>query len=92
MEETLEKVVRQEHKIRKDDSIRDKKMKTTQNLEDVDYRPQKKKLKDFKNNKPKFKSGGARDVKNIFYANKNNRNNEKRDHQEDVLTVEEITT
>ena len=78
MEETLEKAVRQELKIRKDDSIRDNKRKNTWNSESADFGPQKKQFKDYKNNKLEFKSGGARDVKNNFYANKNNRNNEKK--------------
>ena len=39
MEETLKKVVREEYKIRKDDSIRDNKRKTTWNSEGVDFGP-----------------------------------------------------
>ena len=67
MEEALEKVVQQEHKIRKDDSIRDNKRKITWNSEGADFGLQKKKFKDYKNNKPEFKSGGARDMSKVIF-------------------------
>lgn len=78
MEGTLEKIVRQELKIRKDDSIQDNNIKNTWNLEGADNGPQKKPFKNFKNNKHEFKNDGAREVKNNSYENKNNRNNENK--------------
>ena len=48
MEETLEKVVCQELKIKKDDSIRDNKTKNTWNSERSDRGSQKKPFKEFK--------------------------------------------
>ena len=78
MEEALEKVVRQEHKIRKDDSIRDNKRKTTWNLEGADFGPQKKQFKDYKYSKPEYKGNGIKDVKSNYNTNKNNKNNEKK--------------
>ena len=78
MEEAVENIFWQEHKIRKDDSILDNKRKTTWNSNGVDFGPQKKQFKDYKNNKPELKSNGAKDAKSNYYTNKNNRNNEKR--------------
>ena len=54
MEEALEKAVRQEHKIKKDDSIWDNKRKTTWNSEGADFEPQKKQFKDYKYNKLEY--------------------------------------
>ena len=73
MEETLEKAVRQELKIKKDDSIRDNKRKNTWNSERGDRGSQKKPFKEFK--KTEFTRGGTR---NNSYDNRNNKNNEKK--------------
>ena len=76
MEETLEKTIRQEIKIKKDDSIRDNKRKNTWNLERGDRGSQKKPFKEFK--KTEFSSSETREVKNTSHDNKNNKNNEKK--------------
>ena len=78
MEEALEKAVRQEHKVKKDDSIRDSKRKTNWNSEGAESGPPRKQFKDFKNNKPENKSSRTRDNQGNFHINKNDKNNEKR--------------
>lgn len=78
MEEALEKAVRQEHKVKKDDSIRDNKRKTNWNSEGVESGPPRKQFKDFKNNKPENRSSGTRDNQGNSHINKNEKNNEKR--------------
>ncbi len=78
MEEALEKVVRQEHKVKKDDSIRDNKRKTNWNSEDVESGPPRKQFRDFKNNKPENKSNGTRSTQGNFHVSKGDRNNEGR--------------
>ena len=78
MEEALEKVFWQEHKVKKDDSIRDNKRKTNWNLEGAEYGPPRKQFRDFKNNKPENKSRGDRDIQGNYHVNKSDRNNEKR--------------
>jgi hypothetical protein len=78
MEEALEKVVRQEHKVKKDDSIRDNKRKTIWNSESVESGPPRKQFRDFKNNKPEKKSIGTRDIQENFHVSKSDRNNERR--------------
>ena len=75
MEETLEKVVHQELKVKKDDSIRDNKRKNTWNLE-KDRVLQKKPFKEFK--KTKIPIGGTKEVRNNPYENKSGKSNEKK--------------
>ena len=78
MEEALEKVVRQEHTVKKDDSIRDNKRKTIWNSEGAKSGPPRKQFRDYKNNKFENKNIGTRDNKGSVYVNKSDRNNEKR--------------
>ena len=78
MEEALEKVVRQEYKIKKDDSIRENKRKTNWNAKGADSGFQKRQYKDFKYNKPESKGNGVKDVKSNFSTSKNNKSNERK--------------
>ena len=78
MEEALEKVVRQEYKIKMDDSIWDNKRKTNWNREGADTGSEKKQFKDFRYSKPDSKGNGVKDVKSNFSTSKNNKSNEKK--------------
>ena len=90
MEETLKKVVRQELKIKKDDSIKDNKRKNTWNSERGDRGSQKKPFKEFK--KTKFSMVKTGKAEPPLMKIKIARIMRRKDHQGDVSTMAENIT
>lgn len=63
MEEALERVIRQEHKVERDDSIRDNKRKANWSANGSDLGTRKRSFKNFKPNKKEYKGNNGKEIK-----------------------------